>query len=457
VDVRAANAPAMEPRARASLIDLPRLRNADASQRWRLMATGAAMVLWFAFTLWASSFWFNPLADAVGLAAAIFFVGGLALVPSLMSMFVVVTLLMDRRPPRRALAKYPALSVLMYVRDQAQSIAETIESIRRQEYPGPFEVILIDDASTDHTVHIVRGMGYRWIKVLRQSKGRGKAAALNRALETAQHDLIVTLDADAILFGDALWSMVERYIAAEPDVRAIAGCVLVRNSRENWLTRAQEWDYFHGLASMKRMQSQYQGTVIAEAAFTIYDRAAVSEVGGWRADVAEDVLLTWDLLQHGWRVGFAEDACCFIIVPATVQTFFQQRMRHARVTLRALRELPTKVMKRRTSLLFVVWHLLFPWTDLAFILGFVPGVVLSVAYSSHLLMGPMVLTLLPAALLLNIAIFFVMRSMFHTHGLKIRRNVGGLIVYIFGYSLLLQPARAAGYVAGLLRPRSART
>ena len=132
------------------------------------------MVVCFAFTLWASSFWFNALADAVGLVAAIFFVGGLALVPSLMNMFVLVSLLSDSRPPRRALAKYPALSVLMYVRDQAQSIAETIESIRRQEYPGPFEVILIDDASSDHTVHIVRGMGYRWIKVLRRVKPRAR-------------------------------------------------------------------------------------------------------------------------------------------------------------------------------------------------------------------------------------------------------------------------------------------
>jgi biofilm PGA synthesis N-glycosyltransferase PgaC len=108
-------------------------------------------------------------------------------------------------------------------------------------------------------------------------------------------------------------------------------------------------------------------------------------------------------------------------------------------------------------MLFVIWHLLFPWTDLAFTLGFVPGVVLSFAYSSHLLMGPMALTLLPAALLLNMAIFFMMRSMFNDHGLKIRRNVGGLLVYIFGYSLLLQPARVAGYLAGLLRARPAKS
>lgn len=410
------------------------------------------MVAWVAFTLWAASFWFNALADAVGFAATIFFIVGLALIPSAINIFVMSALLMDQRPKRRALAKYPALSVLMYVRDHAQSIAETIESIRRQEYPGPFEVILIDDASTDRTAYIVRGMGYRWIKVLRQSKGRGKAAALNRALDVAQHDLIVTLDADAILFGDALWSIVERYVAAEKDVRAISGCVLVRNSRENWLTRTQEWDYFHGLASMKRMQARYQGTVVAEAAFTVCDRAVLKEVGGWRADEAEDVLLTWDLLRRGWRVGFAEDACCFVIVPTDMRTFMQQRLRHARTMLRALRELPRELITRKSTF-FVCWNLLFPFTDLAFTLAFIPGVVFTIVYSSNLLMGPMLATLLPAMLLLNMAIFLVMRSMFHDHGLKIRRNVGGLLIYIFGYSVLLQPARAVGLLAGLVRPR----
>ena len=74
----------------------------------------------------------------------------------------------------------------------------------------------------------------------------------------------------------------------------------------------------------------YEGTVVAEAAFTIYDRAALNEVGGWRSAEAEDVLLTWDLLQKGWRIGFAEDACCFVIVPADLKSLMRQRARHAR-------------------------------------------------------------------------------------------------------------------------------
>ena len=69
-------------RPRARLFEFPRLRNAEPSQRWQLILVASVTVLWFAFTLWASSFWFDALADAVGLVAAIFFVGGLALVPS---------------------------------------------------------------------------------------------------------------------------------------------------------------------------------------------------------------------------------------------------------------------------------------------------------------------------------------------------------------------------------------
>jgi biofilm PGA synthesis N-glycosyltransferase PgaC len=439
--------------ARGTLIDLPRLRSAEPKQKVRLIIAAVATALWFIATVWASLTFFIPLADRIGLAAAMLFTGGMALLPGAMNMFVAVGLLLDKRPPRRALARYPALSVLVYVRNQEQSIVETIESIRRQEYPGPFEMILIDDASSDRSVFIAKSMGYRWLKVLRQSQNRGKAAALNRALDVAQHDLIVTLDADAIMFGDALWSVVERYVAAEPDVRAISGCVLVRNSRQNWLTKAQEWDYFHGIASIKRMQSQYQGTVVADASFTIYDRAALKEVGGWRSDIGEDMLLTWDFLQKGWRVGFAEDACCFIIVPNDVKSFLKQRVKHALVTLRALRALPEDLLKRRRSMLFVIWHVLFPWVDLAFTLGFIPGVVLAVLYSKHLLLAPIAVALLPAALLLNLAAFMAMRSMFHDQGLKVRRNIGGFVVYMFGYSVLLRPARLLGYLGGLGRPR----
>ncbi len=450
-------APAPQAPARAPLIDLPRLRHAEPAQRRRLLAVTAVTALWFGFTVWAASFWFEALADSVGLVAATFFTGGLALVPSTMNMFIVATLLLDKRPPRRALARYPALSVLMYVRDQAQSIAQTIESIRRQEYPGPFEVILIDDASTDRTAQIVRDMGYRWIKVLRQSRNRGKAAAMNRALEAAQHDLVVTLDADAILFGDALWSMVERYIG----VRARRACDLRLRAGAQFARQLADPRPGVGLLP-------WPGVDEADAVALPGHRGRRSGVHDLRPRRAEGNRRL--ALRRGRRrtadLGHAAERLARRLCRGRLLLHHRPRRRQvvpaaahaarARDAARADGAAERELVKRRTSMLFVVWHLLFPWTDLAFTLGFVPGVILSIAYSSHLLMGPMVLTLLPAVLLLNLVIFFVMRSMFNDHGLKVRRNVGGLLVYVFGYSLLLQPARVAGYLASLIRPRPAK-
>src|SRR3546814_13985185 len=97
-------------------------------------------------------------------------------------------------------------------------------------------------------------------------------------------DIVVTIDGDSWVYRDALAKLVERYLADPPGTRAVAGSVLVHNSRRNWLTRVQEWDYFHGIAAVKRMQSMYHGTLVAQGAFSLYDRNALEGVGGWRTE-----------------------------------------------------------------------------------------------------------------------------------------------------------------------------
>ena len=72
-------------------------------------------------------------------------------------------------------------------------------------------------------------------------------------------ELVITLDADTLLHPQAVRQLVARLLSAPPDVQAVAGSVLVRNSRDNLWTRMQEWDYFLGIASVKRMQGLYQG------------------------------------------------------------------------------------------------------------------------------------------------------------------------------------------------------
>ncbi len=410
-----------------------------------LMAAGA----WLWLSAWLAQEWMSELAALTGWTVAFLVVAGIALVPGFMTAFLAASLLVDRRPVRVSPTSHPGISILVAAYNEEASIADTLHSIARSDYPGEFEVIVIDDGSGDATAALAESVGYPWLRVLRQPRNRGKSAALNRGLAEARHDLIVTLDADSYLHKDALKNLVERYLSDPPNTRAIAGTMLVRNSRRNWVTKAQEWDYFHGIAAIKRVQSLYQGTLVAQGAFSIYDRQTLLEVGGWVDCVGEDIVLTWAILRAGWRVGHAEDACCFTNVPDTLKQFIRQRQRWARGMMEAFRRHWKLLAFPRLSMLFVWWNLLFPWLDLAYTFFFIPGVVLAL-FGIYWIAGPMTLALLPMALAMNYLMYAIGSGMFARQGLRVRRNPAGFLVYAFAYSTILQPACLWGYFSEVL-------
>jgi len=428
---------------------IPPSRRAYLSVRTKFVTALAVSLAWTAFSTVLSLPWLQDLAGLAGWPLAIFIVGGIALAPGMMNAFLVTGLLLDRRPPRRELVDYPSISILVAAYNEETSIADTIRSLAEQRYPGEFEVMVIDDGSQDATAAIVEANPQPWLRLLRQPRNMGKAAALNRGLAEAKHDLVVTLDADSYLYGDALQRLVERYLSDPSDTRAVAGTMLVRNSRRSWVTRAQEWDYFHGIAAIKRVQSLFHGTMVAQGAFSIYDRQTLREVGGWADCVGEDIVLTWAILARGWRVGHAEDACCFTNVPDNLRQFVRQRQRWSRGMMEAFRRHPRILLTPRMSTLFVWWNLLFPWLDLAYTLFFIPGMVLA-CFGIYWVAGPLTLVLLPMALLMNYVMFRIGVGMFASQGLRVRHNVPGFLLYAFAYSLVLQPASVAGHFSELL-------
>jgi biofilm PGA synthesis N-glycosyltransferase PgaC len=406
-------------------------------------------IAWLALSTWIATTWMRDLAALAGWTLSILIVAGIALVPGFMTAFLATSLLLDRRPGRVARSSHPGISILVAAYNEEASIADTLHSIARSDYPGAFEVIVIDDGSKDATASIAESLGYPWLRVLRQPRNQGKSAALNRGLAAARHDLIVTLDADSYLYNDALQRLVERYLNDPPHTRAVAGTMLVRNSRSNWVTRAQEWDYFHGIAAIKRVQSLFHGTLVAQGAFSIYDRRTLLDAGGWLDCVGEDIVLTWAILRAGWRVGHAEDACCFTNVPDTMKQFIRQRQRWARGMMEAFRRHGSLLAVPRMSMLFVWWNLLFPWLDLSYTIFFIPGVALAL-FGVYWIAGPLTLALLPMALAMNWLMYRIGSDMFARQGLRVRRNPVGFVVYAFAYSAILQPACLWGYLSEML-------
>jgi len=233
---------------------------------------------------------------------------------------------------------------------------------------------------------------------------------------------------------------------------AVAGAVLVRNSRLNVVTKMQEWDYFHGIAAVKRLQSLFQGTLVAQGAFSIYRTDVLRALGGWADCVGEDIVLTWAILRQGYRVGFAEDACTFTNVPATFRQLIRQRQRWSRGLIEAFRLHSALLVKRRMSTVFIWWNLLFPAMDIAFTLLFIPGVILAL-FGYYWIAGPMTIAVLPLAMLMNWLMFLTQSAMFKDQGLRVRHNPVGFIIYAVLYGLILQPACVVGYVKEVLGAR----
>jgi biofilm PGA synthesis N-glycosyltransferase PgaC len=396
--------------------------------------------------------WIAELSELIGAPLAIIVIFGIAILPGFMNAFLISGLLLDRRPRRKPITLYPDITILVAAYNEEDSILSTLKSIELQNYAGKFEVIVINDGSTDSTMIQLASISYPWLRVIDLPKNTGKANALNKGLEQASFALTITLDADSYLYASALANLVGRFLGDPDNTAAVAGAVLVRNSRLKLVTKIQEWDYFHGIAAVKRLQSLFQGTLVAQGAFSIYRTDVLREVGGWRECVGEDIVITWAILEHGYRVGYCEDACSFTNAPDTFRQFIRQRQRWSRGLIEAFKHHWPLLFHFRMVTIFIWWNLSFPLLDFIYTFSFMPGIVLAL-FGFYWLAGPMTLLVLPLSMLVNYIMFTIQSKMFTEQGLIVRKNPLAFIFYALFYGIILQPACFLGYLSEILGTR----
>ena len=408
-------------------------------------------LLWAIFSIWISIPWLQDLAKLTNWFWSIFIIFGIAIIPGFINAFLSSSLLFDNRPKKKIIETYPPITILISAYNEESSITSTIMSIRRQGYPGPYKVIVVDDGSTDSTIEKLKPLlkAFPWLDVLPLLENAGKANALNKALKLVETDIVITLDADCYLYKNALKNIVARYLSDPANTAAIAGSVLVRNSRNNFVTKCQEWDYFLGISAVKRVQSLFQGTLVAQGAFSLYESYVLKAIGGWKDTVGEDIVLTWDLLSRNYRVGFCEDAYCFTNVPTTWKQFIKQRQRWSRGLIEAFKLYWKLLFKPKLITLLIWWNLLFPYLDVVYSIFFIPGIILAF-FGIYWIAGPLTIILIPMAMLVNYIMFNKQIKTFKNNGLKVRKNKTGLFFYTLFYSIILQPAAVFGYIKELL-------
>ncbi len=416
----------------------------------RLAAVIAIALAWAGFSFWLSLPWIETLGQSITMPLAVAVILGIAIIPGYLNANLIASLLIDRPPPLRFDLAFPPVTVAIACFNEQDTIEETLDYVLNQDYPGELHVLVADDGSSDRTLYLARRRAEKdpRIGVVALSHG-GKAQTLTRALAEIDTPLVSTVDADTLLMPAALRRIVARLLISPPDTVAVAGAVFVRNSRNNFITRAQEWDYFLGIASVKRQQGLFQGTMVAQGAFSVYRAGALDLVGGWPDRIGEDIVLTWAMMREGGRVGYERTAIAFTGAPEDLRSFARQRRRWARGMIEGLREHGGALLAGgRSNVHAVLVNFVFPYVDVVYSVAFPIGLVLAL-FGNFAIVGPMTLAVLPLNLLLAGIMFRFSRQAFHEVGLKVRRNRLGYIGYLLTYQLFMSPVSVAGYIQEL--------
>jgi cellulose synthase/poly-beta-1,6-N-acetylglucosamine synthase-like glycosyltransferase/peptidoglycan/xylan/chitin deacetylase (PgdA/CDA1 family)/spore germination protein YaaH len=239
----------------------------------------------------------------------------------------------QRLRARRAAESFaPSASIIVPAYQEEKVIAVTIRSLLAQDYPGPLEIVVVDDGSPDRTHDVaVEAFGAEpRVRIFRKPNG-GKASALNYGIAPAAGEIVVCLDADTVFEPDALRELVQPL--RDSRVGAVAGNAKVGN-RVNLVTRWQAVEYVTSQNLDRRAFSLLDGITVVPGAVGAWRKSLVEEVGGFSDDtLAEDQDLTLTIRRGGYRIAYADRAIGWTEAPDTLRTLARQRFRWSFGTL----------------------------------------------------------------------------------------------------------------------------
>jgi cellulose synthase/poly-beta-1,6-N-acetylglucosamine synthase-like glycosyltransferase len=236
----------------------------------------------------------------------------------------------------------PFVSVLVPCRNEELVIEGLLETLLLFDYPADrHELIVIDDGSDDGTAEIVDRVGRMHPRLRRlyrpPGSSGGKSGALNAALQIARGEIVVVFDADHRARADVLKRLVRHF--ADPNVAAVQGRCIVRNSGESQLARTVAVDYYSGyLVNEYGRQSLFDLPAYGGSNCAV--RASwINQFGGWNENtVTEDTDLTLRLVLLGQFVRYDVTAIDTEESVPTFRRFWRQRYRWARGHQQAWRE-----------------------------------------------------------------------------------------------------------------------
>jgi cellulose synthase/poly-beta-1,6-N-acetylglucosamine synthase-like glycosyltransferase len=238
------------------------------------------------------------------------------------------------RHPRPPLGEFhPAVTILIPAFNEVTDIARCIASADAAAdlYPGPVEIIVVNDGSTDRTSEVARAA----VSTLKFARGAvldlphgGKSNALNGGLAVAQGVIIVRIDADSRISSLRGFGAMVGHLA-DPEVGGVQGLILPLQMN-GWTGKLRLMEIAWNHLFLRRATMATRATQVVDGAFCAFRKKDLVEAGGWVAWNGEDTELTLRLQRAGYRMRFEEGAAAFEDVPSDYVGLRKQRIRWTR-------------------------------------------------------------------------------------------------------------------------------
>lgn len=240
----------------------------------------------------------------------------------------------------------PFVSILIPAHNEESVIGNTLQHVLRLNYPN-FEVIVIDDHSSDRTSEVVRQFTAVKLIQRRNLPNRGKSEALNTGLEFAQGDILCVFDADSEMSPNFLREAVHPLVVDEK-IAGTQAQVRIYNRRENILTASQDAEFglYNEIVQIARTRWSLGTALGGNGQLT--RRSAMEEVGGWNpGSLTEDLDLTVRLWLAGQgRIYHVTQAVVWQEGVTTLPGLIRQRQRWAEGMLRTYADFSLRLLTR---------------------------------------------------------------------------------------------------------------
>ena len=286
-----------------------------------------------------------------------------------------------------------ALSVFIVTYNSAPLLRACLDSLRAQTLAGDFEVIVVDNASRDDSVAIMRAE-YPELRLIAGEVNLGFGNANNLALTVAQGRYLVVLNPDAVLPADALERAL-RHMEANPDAGMGGG--LLQDPQGGWqpsarlfpsllndgLTLSGLANRYHGSRFFGRFDRSWADPSVAAAvdwvpgAFAILRRSLVEQIGLFDPRFFlyyEEVDLCRRIHQAGFKVYYWPDLVITHIGGASSETVDelafsssgkQLTLWRMRSQLLYYRKWHGRLYSRLVKILEQAWHRVRAWRNAA--------------------------------------------------------------------------------------------